>query len=114
MISNFGSFTLKCLVIHMCFYCSRGNQAAASSLEGVTEARNLAAELEEAFLKGALDGWEQTGAMMEKYDAQEAGKGGGGGEYDLQVCKAWMCVCVCLRVRFQVITPPQNLHRPLL
>lgn len=54
-------------------------------VEGVTEARDLAVELEEAFLKGALAGWEQTGAMMEKYDAKEAGKGGGGGEYKLQV-----------------------------
>lgn len=48
-------------------------------------ARALASELEEAFLAAALGGWEATGGMMEKYDANDRGKGGGGGEYSLQV-----------------------------
>lgn len=48
-------------------------------------ANNLALEIEEAFLNGALAGWEATGGMMEKYDAENTGKGGGGGEYNLQV-----------------------------
>lgn len=50
-----------------------------------TAARNLANEIEEAFLRGAFVGWEKMGVMMEKYDAVEVGDGGGGGEYDLQV-----------------------------
>ncbi|CAM9190550.1 unnamed protein product [Pylaiella littoralis] len=52
-------------------------------------ARKLASELEEAFLSGALAGWEVTGGMMEKYDANDIGKGGGGGEYRLQVGFGW-------------------------
>ncbi len=48
-------------------------------------AKTLASELEEAFLSGALAGWEATGGMLEKYDANKTGKGGGGGEYGLQV-----------------------------
>lgn len=58
-----------------------GNGAAAAA----ASARMLASELEEAFLAGALAGWEASGGMMEKYDANDTGKGGGGGEYGLQV-----------------------------
>ncbi|CAN0457401.1 unnamed protein product, partial [Laminaria digitata] len=56
----------------------------SADAEAVTGARKLAAELEEAFLTAALSGWEASGAMMEKYDAKEAGRGGGGGEYNVQ------------------------------
>lgn len=60
-------------------------QREAKDADGVVAARELAAQLEEAFLKAAMTGWRRSGAMMEKYDAKERGKGGGGGEYDLQV-----------------------------
>lgn len=59
--------------------------AGAATAAATQAARQLASEVEEAFLDGALAGWESTGAMMEKYDADEVGKGGGGGEYNLQV-----------------------------
>ncbi|CAN0427370.1 unnamed protein product, partial [Ectocarpus fasciculatus] len=58
---------------------------ATATATATKAARQLASEVEEAFLDGALSGWESTGAMMEKYDADEVGKGGGGGEYNLQV-----------------------------
>ena len=61
--------------------------AVSEAKEAVTGARKLAAELEEAFLSAALAGWERSGVMMEKYNAKEAGKGGGGGEYGLQVIR---------------------------
>lgn len=56
-----------------------------SAVEAATAALGLAAQLEEAFLSGALAGWERNGKMMEKYDAKSVGKGGSGGEYELQV-----------------------------
>lgn len=59
--------------------------AGVAAAAAAAAARNLADELEDAFLRGAFAGWEKMGAMMEKYDAMEAGEGGGGGEYDLQV-----------------------------
>ncbi|CAM9701211.1 unnamed protein product, partial [Ectocarpus sp. 13 AM-2016] len=59
--------------------------AATATATATQAARQLASEVEEAFLDGVLVGWETTGAMMEKYDADEVGKGGGGGEYNLQV-----------------------------
>eukprot|EP00903_Cladosiphon_okamuranus_P020327 g18650.t1 len=60
--------------------------AAASA---AASARALASELEEAFLAGALAGWEASGGMMEKYNANDTGKGGGGGEYSVQVGFGW-------------------------
>ncbi|CBJ33981.1 Trehalase C-terminal fragment, family GH37 [Ectocarpus siliculosus] len=63
--------------------------AATATAIATQAARQLASEVEEAFLDGALAGWETTGAMMEKYDADEVGKGGGGGEYNLQVGFGW-------------------------
>lgn len=60
-------------------------RAAAGTAAAAASARTLASELEEAFLGGALAGWEATGGMLEKYDANDTGKGGGGGEYSLQV-----------------------------
>ncbi|CAM9251232.1 unnamed protein product, partial [Hapterophycus canaliculatus] len=61
------------------------NAAAAAA----AAAKSLAWDIEEAFLDGALAGWEATGGMMEKYDANETGKGGGGGEYNVQVGFGW-------------------------
>ncbi|CAM9331971.1 unnamed protein product [Ectocarpus sp. 12 AP-2014] len=63
--------------------------AGAATATATQAARQLASEVEEAFLDGALAGWDTTGAMMEKYDADEVGKGGGGGEYNLQVGFGW-------------------------
>lgn len=66
-----------------------------TAVETATAALGLAAQLEEAFLSGALAGWERSGKMMEKYDAKSVGKGGSGGEYELQVmcgrCFHQMC-----------------------
>ncbi|CAN0055782.1 unnamed protein product, partial [Ectocarpus sp. 4 AP-2014] len=63
--------------------------AGAATATATQAARQLASEVEDAFLDGALAGWETTGAMMEKYDADEVGRGGGGGEYNLQVGFGW-------------------------
>lgn len=61
--------------------------SAEEAITAAAAARDLAAQLEEAFFTGARGGWEKSRAMFEKYDAKEAGEGGGGGEYVLQARK---------------------------
>ncbi|CAN0014508.1 unnamed protein product, partial [Choristocarpus tenellus] len=52
----------------------------------VLEALSIAEEVELSWLEAGRHGWERTGVMFEKYDAsREEGRGGGGGEYDVQV-----------------------------
>jgi alpha,alpha-trehalase len=53
------------------------------------EARALGRQLGCAWLASAHDAWLRTGAMHEKYDADEAGGAGGGGEYEPQVGFGW-------------------------
>ncbi|CAM9566394.1 unnamed protein product [Scytosiphon promiscuus] len=66
-----------------------GAGTRATPPAAAASAKSLALEMEEAFLNGALAGWVTTGGMMEKYDADETGKGGGGGEYSLQIGFGW-------------------------
>ncbi|CAN0367758.1 unnamed protein product, partial [Discosporangium mesarthrocarpum] len=64
----------------------QGLRLAADTID-TGSARALAEELERSWLGGGMMGWERDGAMFEKYDARggAAGKGGGGGEYEVQV-----------------------------
>ncbi|XP_050309911.1 trehalase-like [Anthonomus grandis grandis] len=56
---------------------------------GNTEAVKLARELGKRWIEANMKGFEQTGAMYEKYDAINLGQYGGGGEYEVQLGFGW-------------------------
>ena len=47
--------------------------------------RSLAREVAGKYLKNVVKSFANTGAIFEKYNCEEEGKPGGGGEYDVQV-----------------------------
>ncbi|XP_044253283.1 trehalase-like [Tribolium madens] len=56
---------------------------------GDDEANNLAKELAQKWIKSNMEAYNEYGAMFEKYDAEQAGKPGGGGEYEVQEGFGW-------------------------
>ena len=50
-----------------------------------TTGRQLARELAGKYLRNVYKSFANTGAIFEKYNCEEEGKPGGGGEYDVQV-----------------------------
>lgn len=58
-------------------------------LTGVEEAVNEAITLADRWVRSNYLGYVDYGAMFEKYDAVLPGKGGGGGEYNVQVGFGW-------------------------
>lgn len=55
----------------------------------VTEAVQFSSHLARRWLESNYIGFEATGKMFEKYDATSPGKGGGGGEYNVQEGFGW-------------------------
>ncbi|KAL2721876.1 trehalase-like [Vespula maculifrons] len=55
----------------------------------VTEAVQFSADFAREWLESNYIGYEATGKMFEKYDATSPGKGGGGGEYNVQEGFGW-------------------------
>ncbi|XP_053996141.1 trehalase-like [Hylaeus anthracinus] len=55
----------------------------------VKEAMDFASELASRWLSSNYAGYMDTGKMFEKYDSIRPGKGGGGGEYDVQTGFGW-------------------------
>ena len=53
--------------------------------------RQLARGLAEKYLRNVAKSFSNTGAIFEKYNCEEEGKPGGGGEYDVQVIFAECC-----------------------
>ena len=53
--------------------------------------RQLARGLAEKYLRNVAKSFSNTGAIFEKYNCEEEGKPGGGGEYDVQVIFAGGC-----------------------
>ena len=52
--------------------------------------RMLATNIAHSFLRNAMEAFERTGVMHEKYNGERLGFAGGGGEYESQVsCKCW-------------------------
>lgn len=49
----------------------------------------MAAQLAQVWLESNYAGYQQTGLMVEKYDATKAGLAGGGGEYTVQQGFGW-------------------------
>ncbi|XP_017881925.1 trehalase-like isoform X1 [Ceratina calcarata] len=56
---------------------------------GVTEAMDSAHELAQRWLASNYIGFMETGHMFEKYDSIDPGRGGGGGEYNVQTGFGW-------------------------
>lgn len=53
------------------------------------EGAALAAQLAQVWLESNYAGYQQTGLMVEKYDATRPGLAGGGGEYTVQQGFGW-------------------------
>ncbi|XP_031837893.1 trehalase [Nomia melanderi] len=56
---------------------------------GVEEAVDFSMELADRWLASNYIGFVETGAMFEKYDTRTPGRGGGGGEYNVQTGFGW-------------------------
>ncbi|KAL3272824.1 hypothetical protein HHI36_014283 [Cryptolaemus montrouzieri] len=56
---------------------------------GYGKAQNLARTLADRWINSNLLGFENTGEMYEKYDAEHPGSSGGGGEYTVQTGFGW-------------------------
>lgn len=56
---------------------------------GVAEGQKLAKEFAEKWVTSNMIGYYQNGGMFEKYDAENAGQPGGGGEYVVQTGFGW-------------------------
>ncbi|KAL1497107.1 hypothetical protein ABEB36_008119 [Hypothenemus hampei] len=54
-----------------------------------TEAQKIAAEISQKWLYSNMKGFNNSGAMYEKYDAITPGQYGGGGEYEVQLGFGW-------------------------
>ena len=52
------------------------------------EGKKLAQEIAEKYLRNVQISFENTGAIYEKYNCEQQGLAGGGGEYAVQVIKS--------------------------
>lgn len=57
--------------------------AEGAEMYGGEEGAEVAENIAHRFLRTAMGAWEKTGRMFEKFDAQEMGVPGGGGEYEV-------------------------------